>query len=225
MAYAEYETFLDGNDHSSRVFGEPETRRPYDGDVSPAALSFGSVNVGSTSTLIGTFKNVGYRSLPISAINAVGDYEITTTCPIGGELPVDGQCQISVRFKPVRAGTATGGVYVNTGNAAGAEFIRLTGVGVGGTVPPDPEPGDGWNHAAAVDQMLNSLFSFIQRSVQPALVTSGPVISLPNTTVEFETEVIVGAESQLVTFTIQNAGNQPMVLDNLNVSGEFELVP
>lgn len=117
------------NHHSSRVI-DGDCQRAYDAEVNPPQLYFGTINVGETSasqSIVVT--NVGYRTLPILSVQGVGDFTVTSEHPASiepGETFI-----ISVMFVPVRAGAASGGVYVDTGDAAGKEFVMLMGAGEG----------------------------------------------------------------------------------------------
>lgn len=74
--------------------------------------------------------------------------------------------------------------------------------------------------------MLDGLWEFLQRSVQPAIVSTGPALSLSNTSVEFTTDVTVDSQSDIMTY---NSSPMPVIshsiIDNLSISGDFEIVP
>lgn len=136
------EYFEGQKDWSSRVIHDrPYIQRPYEVDVSPRDMTFGSVKVGEKSAKqIITVTNMGFKDLPIAAVRGVGDFTVTHNAP--AILLRDGSFQITVEFVPARKGMATGGVYVDTGDAAGTEFTTFIGLGTGeGSVDPsDPEP-------------------------------------------------------------------------------------
>lgn len=123
--------------HSSRVIHSQRRRQPaYDGSVNPAVLFFGSIGVGSeSSTQTAVVTNVGYRPLPILSVTGVGDFAVNTDCP--AVLAPGETCSVSAKFVPRTGGAASGGIYVNTGDAAGTEFVSLMGVGIAEEIP-DP---------------------------------------------------------------------------------------
>ena len=117
---------------------------------------------------------------------------------------------LPVSFQPNSYGLLAAILKVDAGIGGTYQF-RLLGQGV-------------WDHVGAVTDMLNNLWDFLQRSVQPAIVDSGPLLSLSNTSVDF-TEVNVDSSSNIFTYTITNAGNQPLIIDDISISGDFEIVP
>ena len=119
---------------SSRVIHDHGLeRKAYKGQVLPDIMTFGSIALGSVSASQSVVvTNVGFRPLPIVDVVGVGDFIVTTNCPIGGNLPPGEACIVSVTFAPQRLGNQSGGVYVNTGNAAGTEFVQLLGSGIDG---------------------------------------------------------------------------------------------
>ena len=141
--FKSFETFraqhpLSLDHHSSRVIHSGRRKQDaYDGTVSPAVLSFGSVAVGDeSSTQTAVVTNVGYKPLPILSVTGVGDYAVNTDCP--AILEPGATCMVTAKFVPRTGGAATGGIYVNTGDAAGTEFVSLMGVGIAPDVPVDP---------------------------------------------------------------------------------------
>ena len=98
--------------------------------VTPTELAFGSVAVGNQSVqMVATILNTGTEELPINAIEAVGDFFFSTNAPIGGTLRPNESAQIAVSFRPQYAAAVTGGIYVDTGDAAGNRFILLRALG------------------------------------------------------------------------------------------------
>lgn len=134
-------------DHSSRVL-EGSCQRAYDATVDPPALYYGTIAVGEQSVsqkIVVT--NIGYRRLPILSVTGVGDFVVTSEHP--SSIEPGESFYIEAFFLPVRNGASSGGVYVDTGDAAGKEFVMLMGAGSGGEViPPDPG-GDDYSLAPA----------------------------------------------------------------------------
>lgn len=123
------------NHHSSRVY-DRDCQRAYDAEVNPPQLYFGTIDTGETSPVQSiTVTNVGYRTLPILSVQAVGDFVVTSEAP--ASIEPGESFRIMVMFVPVRGGATSGGVYVDTGDAAGKEFVMLMGAGTGdGGVTP-----------------------------------------------------------------------------------------
>ena len=139
--YVPVDWFRQNRDWSSRVIHDMHHwQRPYSADVVPNKMTFGSVAIGSRSAAqTGTVRNTGYRPLPILAITAVGAFVVTHDAPL--ILEPDQTFSLSVIFKPEHVGLCSGGVYIDTGDAAGKEFIEFLGYGLGGGTPtPDKNP-------------------------------------------------------------------------------------
>ena len=153
--------------------------------------------------------NTGIKPLQISSITLNGaGYTLPEELP---KIIYPGKSVIlPVSFQPNSYGLLAAILKVDAGIGGTYQF-RLLGQGV-------------WDHVGAVTDMLNNLWGFLQRSVQPAIVDSGPLLSLSNTSVDF-TEVNVDSSSNIFTYTITNAGNQPLIIDDISISGDFEIVP
>lgn len=126
-------------DHSSNVIHHDHNNfPPLRGMVTPSELTFGAIEIDeASSTQVITVINNGTRPLPIESVRAVGPFSASTDCPEGGHLQPGGTCSINVFFRPTQEGAQTGAIYVDTGNAAGTEFVSLVGSGAGdGTGTP-----------------------------------------------------------------------------------------
>ena len=213
------EDFIDANPldhHSYRTFGVPVIRKAYDLTFTPPSAIFPDTPVWTISDPI-VFKvtNSGWMDIPILGISVSGPYQVLAVVP--SSLAPGESLSVEVRQKPLDLGVLSGHLMVDTGTKAGGVY-RATLSGQGAENP------DVWDHTADVDAMLAGLWGFLQRSVQPAIVTSGPLLSLSNTSVDF-TEVNVDSSSDIHAYTITNAGNQPLIIDDISISGDFETVP
>ncbi len=100
--------------------------------LTPTTLTFAATNVGATAaTQPVTLKNIGTGALTITGITVTGtnatSFTQTNTC--GASLAVAASCVISVKFKPVAAGTLTASVSI-ADNATGTPHkVSLTGTG------------------------------------------------------------------------------------------------
>jgi hypothetical protein len=106
--------------------------------LTPASLSFASINVGSSSSAqTATLANSGNAPLSITGITIGGanstNFAQTNTC--GSSLAAGANCTISVTFSPASAASFSATLTV-TDNASGSpRTTALTGTG---TVPPAP---------------------------------------------------------------------------------------
>lgn len=120
--------------HSSRIY-QGTGQKPFDVSVDPPALYFGTVDVGEQSaTQRAVVTNVGYKAVPILSVTGVGDFVVSSEHPLS--LEPGENFLVAAMFAPQRAGAASGGIYVDTGDAAGKEFVMLMGAGTGSTVTP-----------------------------------------------------------------------------------------
>jgi hypothetical protein len=110
-------------------------------NLSAASLSFGSENIGTTTTAqTVTLANTGSTAVSITSIAITGTnsgaFAQTNTC--GSSLAAGANCTISVTFTPAANGSQTASVTI-TDNAAGSpQTITLTGTGVTLTVSLSP---------------------------------------------------------------------------------------
>jgi hypothetical protein len=97
--------------------------------ASPSSVSFGGVNVGSTSAAQNvTVTNTGTAGASNVAVSVSGPFSQSNTC--GGSIAAGASCTVSVKFTPTAAGSASGSVSVAS-NAAGSPLtVALSGTGV-----------------------------------------------------------------------------------------------
>jgi aryl-phospho-beta-D-glucosidase BglC (GH1 family) len=158
---------------SRRIRDMPYGRRKQDGNLSPAELNFGIIGINDISLgQKAILHNDGYDDLPINAMSIVGDFVVTTDC--GASLKPGEMCQINIQFNPKREGILTGGLYVDTGDAAGTEFVKLRGTGELSEVidPVDPDP-------TVTSTMTPAALSF--GSIEVDTVSFVSVVTLTNT--------------------------------------------
>lgn len=198
--------------HSSReiplwVEGKP----PYELTcINGKTITFGGLVLGLSKTVDVVLENTGFQPLHVkSVLLSTPEYTLANPAP---EIIYPGRSiKLGVTFKPTTYGLLVGTLSIDCGQG-GNYTHRLLGTGI-------------WDHIGAVTSMLTNLWGFLQRAVRPAIIGEGPAVSLPNTSVEFEGEVDVDGQSQLLTFTITNAGNENLIIDNIAITGDFEIVP
>ena len=102
--------------------------------LSPASLSFGSVNVGATSAVQKlTLTNSGTADFPLTGIRAAEfeSFEFQTKNSCGSTLAAGKSCDIEVTFAPRSPGDKTGSVVIS-GNAIGSPATaKLAGTAIG----------------------------------------------------------------------------------------------
>ena len=99
--------------------------------LSPAALDFGSVAVGSTSRLAVQVTNSGAAPVTLTGISASGDYSAGGSCPAaGGQLAASSSCAVQVTFAPSATGTRPGTLSVASSASTLPLTVALTGIGI-----------------------------------------------------------------------------------------------
>lgn len=105
--------------------------------LSPSTLSFGNVNVGSTSSAQKlTLSNAGNATLTITGITITGldpgDFSETNNC--GNSLAAATNCTINVSFKPIAAGSRQASISVSDNAAGSPQSAPLGGTGIASSV-------------------------------------------------------------------------------------------
>lgn len=105
------------------------SKRRHDLGIYPQSLTFPETKVGESSIeLTVILTNRGWDELEIFSITAVGDFSVIP--PASLVLAPKDYSSLRVTFDPQSAGSLTGGVYIDTGDAAGREFIALSGTSI-----------------------------------------------------------------------------------------------
>ena len=105
--------------------------------LTPASLTFGSVDVGGTQVLQATVSNLAPGALPLPAIVLAGDFSATTNCP--GSVGAGTSCTIFITFAPTATGARAGSLALNAGYATLS--TTLTGNGQDFTAALAPASG------------------------------------------------------------------------------------
>jgi hypothetical protein len=98
----------------------------------PASLSFGSVNLGTTSSaMTATFTNVGSTSVNITTVTITGtngtEFAQTNTC--GTSVGAGASCTFSITFTPAGMGSRTATLSVYDGGGGSPQTVALSGTG------------------------------------------------------------------------------------------------
>jgi Abnormal spindle-like microcephaly-assoc'd, ASPM-SPD-2-Hydin len=107
--------------------------------ANPNSLAFGSVTVGSNSSLSETLTNTGGTSLTISAASASGTGFSMSGLTLPVTLNAGQSASFTVTFAPTASGTVSGSVSVTSNGGNPNLSIALTGTGVAqGALTPNP---------------------------------------------------------------------------------------
>jgi hypothetical protein len=99
--------------------------------VSPNALDFGTLNVGSTSNLVVHVTNTSAAPIVFATIATTGDYAVSGTCPApGASLPANQSCTLQVAFTPTQTGTRAGTLSIASSASTLPLTVALTGIGI-----------------------------------------------------------------------------------------------
>jgi hypothetical protein len=105
--------------------------------LSPHALQFGTLAVGSTSQSQAVLlRNMGSSPLSTTSITTGGDFAETNTC--GSSVQAAGNCTFSVTFTPTAVGLRSGSILIQDDAAGSPHVINLSGNGSGTVVALTP---------------------------------------------------------------------------------------
>ena len=96
--------------------------------ITPASLGFGTVAVGSSSSLSLTLLNNGTAPITGIALAITGDYSIAVPCAVTA-LAAGGSCSVTLTFAPSAAGSRPGELTITSSDATSPAAVPLTGVG------------------------------------------------------------------------------------------------
>jgi hypothetical protein len=199
------------------------------GTVTPAALTFPSTALGSTSVAqIVTVKNTGTVAMTVTGVTLTGAFAQTNTCT---SVPAGGTCTVSITSVPTVAGAQTGILTLNDNAQGNPQAVALTGMGIAGIA--SITPGSLTFAAATVGTASAAQTVTVTNTGNGPLTISGAVatgdFAISNNTctsvaanatctlqVKF-TATTSGARTGTVTFT-DSAENTPQVM-NVNGSG------
>jgi len=168
--------------------------------ASPASLSFGTVNVGSSSPLSTTLTNSGNSNVTISSIAITGAGFTDTGVAANTVLTPNQSITLNVTYAPTAVGSVTGTVTV-TSNASNSPLtISLIGAGA------QPVP-----HSASLTWTASSS-TVAGYNVYRGSVSGGPYTllnaSLISATSYTDTNVQSGLTYYYVTTAVDSSGNE-----------------
>lgn len=156
--------------------------------ISPASLTFSTLNVGTASTAKTlTVTNTGNGSLTLSGIQTTGDFSETNDC--GGSVAPSASCSVQVTFTPTASGARTGTISFTDSAGDSPQTVQVSGTGIdfsmssmqgnanvqaGGTATFQfTVSSAGGDFTSAVDLSCSGVPAFATCTVNPTSVTPG----------------------------------------------------
>jgi hypothetical protein len=107
--------------------------------VSPIALNFGSVELGSSATLPFQITNTSAAPVTFYSVNAGLDYSASSDCPAyGNPLPPNTSCTVQITFTPTQTGNRPAFAGVLTSGNTLFLNVQLSGIGTQSRLVTDP---------------------------------------------------------------------------------------
>jgi hypothetical protein len=181
--------------------------------LSPAALTFASTTVGSTTAAqVVTIKNTGtatatLTSETITGTNGSSFLKSATTC--SSTLAASATCTVSVEFKPAATGTLTANLSVADNATGSPQTVGLTGTGV----------------AASTLAVSLSPASLTFASTTEGSTSAAQVVTVKNTstgTVTLTSETVTGTNATSFLKSATTCGSTLAASASCTVSVEFK---
>ena len=202
--------------HSSRVLRDPSNRKiRFKGKVNPTELAFGEVKVNTVSLpKKARLTNIGLDILHIKEIKLSGDFKFAF---YGPNILYPGDfVEVTVSFAPKRLGFSSGSIYLNTGDAAGGEYIRLIGAGIATATPTEPIP---WEPEDPTEPTpVDPEDPEEPDPEEPEVPNINPSLNPRN--LDFG-DVLINTYSEEEEITILNNGTLRLYIYDINTSSEF----
>ena len=206
--------------------------------VRPAALSFGSVNLGQTgATLTATLLNRSGTSIRIGSATLTGsdpgDFAVGSNGCSGQSLAANASCTIGVRFAPSAAGALTAMLTIAGQGNGQAQEVALSGIGAGvvaATVAPSSLTfgQDPYGQTSAGQSVMISNNGSLPLTVQPASLQGSDAgdFTIASDTCNGQAMPPGGSCSVSVTFTPKAVGQRAATLTiSDNASPATQSVP
>ena len=172
--------------------------------VTPAAVAFGSVPVGSTVTHAFTVTNAGGSALTVTKSKppALGAFVATTTLAEGTVLQAGQSVTESVAYRPPTVGAATDQWVLNGSGTSVLTDVALSGTGIAVPALPGPPSAGGWGVAGSAvvsggDAVLTSATAW-----QAGSVSSPTAVATDGLTVGFDAVIGGGTGADGMTLTL-----------------------
>lgn len=133
-----------------------------------------------------SIRNDGPGDLVIQDIKVVGDFTAAVVELFPIKIGVGGSIEVLAYFRPRETGSRTGGLYIDTGNAAGEEFVQFNGSGL---KDDDDDNGGG------TDPGEDGVVSLSPTSLAFGALDVGSTSSAKNITLKNDTEAAISISS------------------------------
>ena len=169
-------------------------------NTSSTSLSFGSVNISSSSTRTATLRNAGTASVTVSNVAVSGAGFNASGIPVGTILAPGQSATLSVMFAPAASGNATGSVTVSSNATSGAQVIALSGQAVAASVAHTVSLS--WSTSTSAVIGYNVYFTTVSGSQYTRLTAN------PTPTASYDDSGIEAAQTRYYVVTSVNSSNE-----------------
>jgi hypothetical protein len=191
--------------------------------LSPASLTFGSQNVGTTSAAQSiTLTNGGTSQLNVISIIASGDFSQTNTC--GSSLAGNGSCTISVTFAPSAAGSRTGYITLSASDPLAIHTANLSGSGQASSSTVSVTPRAASVTSTQQQQFTAKISGVVSTNVTWAVdgITSGnPSVGTISTLGLYDPQSAAGTHQVQATSTANSTQSASVPVIVTNYAGTF----
>ena len=167
--------------------------------ANPTTLTFGSVNVGSNSTLGVTLKNNGNSNITISAINGATGGFSTSGVGAGTTLTPNQSATLNVIFTPTGSGAASATITV-VSNATSNPSISVSGTGASTSSSVSLS----WNASSSSDVVGYNVYRGTISGGPYTKITPSPISSIGDT----DSNVSSGQTYYYVVTAVDSSNNE-----------------
>lgn len=168
--------------------------------VTPANISFGTINVSGSATQQITLQNAGNSSIAISSDTVQGSGLHITGVASGTSLTPGQTAVINVEFAPTATGSITGSVTITSNAADGTVTVPVTGTGVSAAHSVDLQ----WQASTSSGVVGYDVYRSTVSGGSYSKLTSSPVAG----TSYSDTNVSAGVEYFYVVTAVNSGGTE-----------------
>ena len=172
-----------------------------------ASLTFGSLDVGATSTQSFVVTNGASGAVPVPPFTTTGDYSVANNC--GGALGAGASCTVNVTFKPTATGSRPGTLSLASVSAAYPTTpTTLSGNGVDFTLGLSPTSGTTVAGYGSTTNSTTTPIAGFAAQVNISCSTTAPATTcaltqntfIPGVPVQDQVTITTGAKYQVVGY-------------------------